>query len=56
MGQGGLVDDCRGIIADARGRMQGKEVKRKFVRDERAEGACTEENGRGDQGGGTIVV
>ena len=34
-GQGGFVDDCRGIIADAKGRMQGKELKRKFVRDER---------------------
>ena len=32
---GGFVDDCRGIIADAKGRMQGKELKRKFVRDER---------------------
>ena len=34
--QGGSVDDCRGIIVDTKGRMQGKEVKRKFVRGERA--------------------
>ena len=47
--QGGFADDCRGLIADSKGRMQGKEVKRKFVRGERA---YTEEKGRGEQGGG----
>ena len=36
MNQGGFVYDCRGIIADAKGRMQGKTVKRKFVWGERA--------------------
>ena len=47
--QGGFADDCRGLIADSKGRMQGKEVKRKFVRGERA---YTEGKGRGEQGGG----
>ncbi len=54
--QGGFVDDCRRIIADARGRMQGKEVKRKFVRGERAEGAYQRRMAEGIRGGRTIVV